>query len=268
MLGETLRVYKMLIGEIEPDPNVHLLRMYYAYHGLADKYIASRSLDESFIGDEILCIIHGIYHSKEFALWCKDNLFEREYSIPQAVSSRMIMDDDLSFVHEDIYCIWYPKLASEETYRQLYRMNKSFAYQIARACAVGNYVELIKELNIKPEMSVLFEAYNCKSIEVYEYMHNKALESGIITYQMQDEYAMICLTREEKYTGVMASCCMTVLMMKELYSPIDRCWNEEGDISLDIDDMESCFLDYDILGDGVINDLKLQRKMNSIKKLL
>ncbi|KAK3291961.1 uncharacterized protein B0H64DRAFT_468800 [Chaetomium fimeti] len=56
------------------------------------------------------------------------------------------------------YCIWYPDLADEATYRALFERYPKMRYQIGRACAVAGYDELYSELKILPDVSIAEEA--------------------------------------------------------------------------------------------------------------
>ncbi|KAH8664681.1 hypothetical protein BX600DRAFT_464860 [Xylariales sp. PMI_506] len=59
---------------------------------------------------------------------------------------------------EQPYCIWYPDLATEDTYRELARRYPEMRYQVGRACAVGGYLDLYLELDLLPEVSLAEEA--------------------------------------------------------------------------------------------------------------
>ncbi|GKT48494.1 uncharacterized protein ColSpa_08675 [Colletotrichum spaethianum] len=56
------------------------------------------------------------------------------------------------------YCIWYPDVASEDTYRQLVKRYPDMRYTIGRACAVAGYATLYHELDLLPEVSIAEEA--------------------------------------------------------------------------------------------------------------
>ncbi|KAJ9160706.1 hypothetical protein NKR19_g2984 [Coniochaeta hoffmannii] len=56
------------------------------------------------------------------------------------------------------YCIWYPEVASEDTYRRLVKAYPDMVYTVRRACAVVGYNKLYHELNILPEVSIAKEA--------------------------------------------------------------------------------------------------------------
>ncbi|KAF5497429.1 hypothetical protein CGCS363_v008682 [Colletotrichum siamense] len=56
------------------------------------------------------------------------------------------------------YCIWYPDIATEETYRELSRRYPRMRYQVGRACAVAGYNKLFDELQLLPDVSIAEEA--------------------------------------------------------------------------------------------------------------
>ncbi|KAK6225256.1 hypothetical protein QIS74_01303 [Colletotrichum tabaci] len=55
------------------------------------------------------------------------------------------------------YCIWY-EIASEETYRKLFKRYPDMRYQVGRACAAAGYDTLYGELNLLPDVSIAEEA--------------------------------------------------------------------------------------------------------------
>lgn len=68
------------------------------------------------------------------------------------------------------YCIRYPEIATEDTYRRLARRYPSMAYHVGRACAVAGYLGLYKELNILPDTHIAEEARECGNIDIYNYI--------------------------------------------------------------------------------------------------
>ncbi|KAI6785965.1 uncharacterized protein J7T54_006304 [Emericellopsis cladophorae] len=56
------------------------------------------------------------------------------------------------------YCIWHPEVATEDTYRTLVTQYPSMKYQVGRACAVGGYIDLYRELDLLPDTSIAEEA--------------------------------------------------------------------------------------------------------------
>jgi hypothetical protein len=56
------------------------------------------------------------------------------------------------------YCIWYPDVAKESTYRDVAIGYPDLRYQIGRACAVGGYYDLYRALDFLPDVSIAEEA--------------------------------------------------------------------------------------------------------------
>jgi hypothetical protein len=67
------------------------------------------------------------------------------------------------------YCIWYPDVALEDTYRNVVAKYPDMRYQVARACAVAGYTQLYSELDVLPDVSVAEEAReSMKGEEIYK----------------------------------------------------------------------------------------------------
>ncbi|GKT41749.1 uncharacterized protein ColSpa_01930 [Colletotrichum spaethianum] len=81
------------------------------------------------------------------------------------------------------YCIWYPDVASEETYRELARRYPDMRYQIGRACAVAGYATLHKELRLLPDISIAEEARDNGHTAIYE-----AIVSQDTRYAVMNDY--------------------------------------------------------------------------------
>jgi hypothetical protein len=78
-----------------------------------------------------------------------------------ARNARLIMSNEVpNMPIDDVkpYCIWYPDVASEDTYRKLARQYPDMVYSIGRACAVAGYDKLYYELDILPDVSIAEEA--------------------------------------------------------------------------------------------------------------
>ncbi len=56
------------------------------------------------------------------------------------------------------HCIWYPDLASEDTYRRLAKRYPDMINAVGRNYAVDGYDKLFHELGILPEVSTTEEA--------------------------------------------------------------------------------------------------------------
>lgn len=153
-----------------PAINKDLLILIAAYHGNIDRYTRLRR--PAFISNEIHCCIRGIYHNTFFALWWQRKQDQNPAAedipirIDRAISARMIMNNVLHRMqkptaeHGDPYLIWYPSIAAESTYRELFRLRPSMAQQILRACIAGNYTNLFQEilLQVHPDQAVLSDA--------------------------------------------------------------------------------------------------------------
>ncbi|OHF03210.1 hypothetical protein CORC01_01594 [Colletotrichum orchidophilum] len=110
------------------------------------------------------CVIHGIRHNEAFAMsepvrrLCSEsdnNAFSR------ARNARLIMSNTIPEMTTDDdkpYCIWYPDVASEGTYRELAKRYPDMRYVVGRACAVAGYAGLYDELGLLPEISIAEEA--------------------------------------------------------------------------------------------------------------
>lgn len=151
-----------------------LLILMAAYHGNIDRYARLRRPE--FVPYELECCIRGIFHNTMFALWWrtqerqmeqdgKDSLLRTmNGSISRAISARMIMNNVLdrmmSKKHRDPYLIWYPSIAAESTYRELYRIRPSMAPQILRTCMAGGYKALFEHVlsSTVPDKAVMAHA--------------------------------------------------------------------------------------------------------------
>lgn len=83
------------------------------------------------------------------------------------------------------YCIWYPDIAAEETYRKLALMYPQMAYHVGRACAVAGYTQLYKELSILPEVHIAEEARECGNMAIFE-----EIMSHPIRYSVMNDYEL------------------------------------------------------------------------------
>ncbi|KAL1856432.1 hypothetical protein Daus18300_010699 [Diaporthe australafricana] len=115
---------------------------------------------------ERISVIRGIRHHLDFAN--QDSVKHlcagsgRDAVFTRARNARLIMSniipDDMENDDVQPYCIWYPDLATQDTYRSLASRYPSMRYQIGRACAVAGYVALFEELNLLPDVSICEEA--------------------------------------------------------------------------------------------------------------
>ncbi|KAJ5655660.1 hypothetical protein N7507_007610 [Penicillium longicatenatum] len=122
-------------------------------------------------------VIRGIRDSLQFATspaiieLCSGDY---GYQFSRARNARLIMSDiipDMQNPATQPYCIWYPDLASEETYREVARQYPSMRYQVGRACAAACYTDLYKELDLLPDVSIAEESREVdkdKDAEIYK----------------------------------------------------------------------------------------------------
>ncbi|KAJ4250228.1 hypothetical protein NW762_012043 [Fusarium torreyae] len=107
-------------------------------------------------------LIRGIRLHYDFAMSkAVTHLSTSMPSVARARNARRIMSNDIPERMEEVeqpYCIWYPDLASEETYRNLASRFPNMRYQVGRACAVAGHHALYQELHLLPDVSIAEEA--------------------------------------------------------------------------------------------------------------
>lgn len=97
-----------------------------------------------------------------------------------------IIPPDMGNDHVQPYCIWYPDLATEDTYRSLASRYPRMRYQIGRACAVAGYLALYEELGLLPDVSICEEAREGLS-EGSRAIYNHIM-SQPVRYAIMDDY--------------------------------------------------------------------------------
>jgi hypothetical protein len=114
---------------------------------------------------ERISVVRGIRHYLDFAnrdavkRLCADS--GKDAIFTRARNARLIMSDivpDMEKHEVQPYCVWYPDLATEDTYRLLASRYPSMRYQVGRACAVAGYSDLFEELGLLPDISICEEA--------------------------------------------------------------------------------------------------------------
>ncbi|KAL2286449.1 hypothetical protein FJTKL_06820 [Diaporthe vaccinii] len=91
-----------------------------------------------------LCVLRGIRHHDGFAAELLPGSAEHDPVFARTLHARAIMSNnipDIPAAEEFPHCIWYPDVASEDSYRQLARRYPQMRYQVGRACAVAGYKE-------------------------------------------------------------------------------------------------------------------------------
>ncbi|KAM0123955.1 hypothetical protein ACHAP3_010708 [Botrytis cinerea] len=114
----------------------------------------------------VCSIIHGLRYNESFAE--SESMQEicakgSNKILARARNARLIMSNKIplmSDVEEKPYCIWHPHLATADTYRELAQRYPDMKYHIGRACAVGGYIDLYRELDLLPDISIAEEAWH------------------------------------------------------------------------------------------------------------
>lgn len=184
---QSIKLYRMLRAIQNSERGNEILKCYFAYHG--DYVNCSKVRNEQLSDNELSCIRYGIYHHIKFAYWAKDNLpFDKEISI--YVSVKLIMNNDLSYVDNDVHCIWYPEVSSEETCCQLIHIYPELMYQVARVCTIANYTKLFDKLDVLPDYALMESANKHKSNLIYYKLYNLCKIKGT-WFVMNDSCGMI-----------------------------------------------------------------------------
>ncbi|KAK2019408.1 hypothetical protein LZ32DRAFT_633969 [Colletotrichum eremochloae] len=106
----------------------------------------------------------------------------------RARNARLIMSNQIpDMAHDEYkpYCIWYPDLASEDTYRELALRYPDMRYHVGRACAAAGYTSLYKELDLLPEVSIAEEARDNKQGGASIFEH---IISQPVRYKVLNDY--------------------------------------------------------------------------------
>ncbi|KAK2033588.1 hypothetical protein LX32DRAFT_635273 [Colletotrichum zoysiae] len=125
--------------------------------------------------------------SPEFSALCSEAKELPEVFI-RARNARLIMSNkvpDMAHDEHKPYCIWYPDLASEDTYRELALRYPDMRYHVGRACAAAGYTSLYKELDLLPEVSIAEEARDNKQGGAAIFEH---IISQPVRYKVLDDY--------------------------------------------------------------------------------
>ncbi|KAF9737503.1 hypothetical protein PMIN06_003707 [Paraphaeosphaeria minitans] len=117
--------------------------------------------------DARLCLVSGLRKHAAFARTAEVHELcqtEGQDIFARARNAGLIQDNqipDIELLRNRLwqpYCIWYPRLATEDTYRKLVAISPDMRYQVGRACAVGGFSDLYNELDLLPDPSIAEEA--------------------------------------------------------------------------------------------------------------
>jgi hypothetical protein len=156
-----------------------------------------------------LCIVSGLRTHLDFALSPEADELCRtpgQAVFVRARNAGLIMNDqlpDAKLLHDKAwhpYCIHYPRVASEDTYRQLATTFPNLRYQVGRACAVAGYSQLYEELDLLPDTCIAEEAReSCQgpaaegAQRIYEY-----IMAAPVRYNVMNDYERTILEDQSK----------------------------------------------------------------------
>lgn len=167
-----------------PNINKNVLICMAAWNGDVDRYVRLRRPHP--IPREDMCLFRGIYHHPAFAKWCsqQSNFFGGRSDIQDAITARFIMSGNLTRLKPEgrwdpHNIIWWPQLASPETYEALadnFHYMKEFA---ARAMIIGDYQLSFELVDPVPTLGLMIEAQDSSNPFYKEFLTNKASAEGI-----------------------------------------------------------------------------------------
>ncbi len=249
-------------------PTDRFIRSWYAHHGAWQEYSKvyyPGSIYDS--PDEELCVTHGCYFYLDFAIWCKDNFKDCTDRILKAISAKLIMNNDLSYVHDDVYCIWFPDQPSEETCRNLIRQHPNLVYQVACVCCQYGYNHFFKELEILPEEGLLSIVEYNKNQELIDYISNAIPHKGLWRI-LCDTDGMIKPAVPVKRRSRLECESLNLNEIRGLY--LDKDYHSDKSCrrkTLYPCDMSLNFNYYDPLRTGVVSDISAIEKINKLQNV-
>lgn len=143
------------------------------------------------------CFIHAVRYCREYVALPEvvslctelqdpsDAVFARTY-YARLIMNDIVPDMDTAKPETLPYCIWYPDVASEQTYREVAGRYPQLRYQVARACAVAGYDTLYQELDVLPEVAVAEEARTSFTGEQSKIF--QLIMKSPVRYRVMDDY--------------------------------------------------------------------------------
>ncbi|BCS24969.1 uncharacterized protein APUU_41413A [Aspergillus puulaauensis] len=156
--------------------------------------LEGRSVPEDLTSAAARCaVVRGLRCSYSFAMsqsirdLCTSSRFSE---FLRARNARLIMSnvvpDGLEIPEAQPYCIWNPDFATERTYRQIAVQYPVMRYQVGRACAAAGYINLYRELDLLPDVSIAEEAregHTEQGDQIYA-----SIMSSPVKYAVMDDY--------------------------------------------------------------------------------
>ena len=168
-----------------------------------------------YLGLEViqLCVVAGIRRNAGFGheLRGLTPRFTRALNAQTIMYSKDI--PDMNDLEEFPYCIWYPSTPDRDTCRKLITQYPRMKYQVGRVCAVANYDDLYKELDILPEVGIAEEARGNGSEAIYS-----AIVKQPVKYAVFNDYSNSLVLENPPISLINGNTCVTALLdSKQLF---------------------------------------------------
>ncbi|THX56761.1 hypothetical protein D6D11_03400 [Aureobasidium pullulans] len=162
-----------------------------------------------YLGLELvqLCVVAGIRRNVGFGYELRGLTprFTRALNAQAIMYSRDI--PDMKDPEEFPYCIWYPSRPDRDTCRKLIVQYPWMKYQVGRVCAVANYDDLYKELDILPEVGIAEEARENGSEAIYS-----AIVKQPVKYAVFNDYSNSLVLENPPISPMNGNTCVTTLL--------------------------------------------------------
>lgn len=213
---ETVKLLYSPLPDDLPSVDKDLLILMAAWDGNIDRY--NRLRRPRLIDGEIPCIVRGIYHHPFFAKWWLTQSYGLESGyggvVRKAVYARCIMNNDISWLKATIpdsqlpIMIWYPQVASPETYVELARREPRMASLAARACIHADYQKAFDQVSWEPCAEMWVDALDVPSTHYLTCIEAKAAAVGVLdceeeflgdledNFRWEDQWYMVLLEQE------------------------------------------------------------------------
>ncbi|PKS08079.1 hypothetical protein jhhlp_006691 [Lomentospora prolificans] len=195
-----------------------------AMNGVALPRSLNDPTSKSFIFMHLMSTIRGVRHSLDMAM--EPRVIEicaqrEEPKLTRARNARLIMSDiipdfDMDHLEDVPYCIWFPDVAKEDTYRELARRYPHLRYHVGRACAVAGYTDLYRSLDLLPDISIAEEARENKSTGIFE-----DIKSSPVRYHVMDDYTLSVNLENPTHPAFLNADTITLSFLKRTVS-LDR----------------------------------------------
>jgi hypothetical protein len=162
-----------------------------------------------YLGLELvqLCVVAGIRRNAGFG----HELRGLTPRFTRALNAQAIMYNrdipDINDPEEFPYCIWYPSTPDRDTCRKLITRYPWTKYQVGRVCAVANYEDLYKELDILPEVGIAEEARESGSQAIYS-----AIVKQPVKYAVFNDYSNSLVLENPPISLMNGDTCVTALL--------------------------------------------------------